>query len=570
MGVTYTQAKSVVSDFISKKNLKVLALKGEWGVGKTHLLRESLAQKDYYYASVFGLSSIDQVKNRLITSKTNRNNWKDKFSKIANSVSFKEDSRIGTATISGAALSGSIDLALNLYFSSLRNSIFCLDDLERKSDLGTTEIIGLIDYLANELESQVVVIFNESELKKEESSLCISELSEKVFDIEVELSPSVEESVDIAVGNSSEHKEIILGILEATRTNNIRVIKKAKWMSEQIDNLESIPGDLFKRQLIKNLVLLCCGQYDTKCSVSATEILALPRLEQEAIQKIRDAAVRRQELAYKNAPSLLDNPKDKSYQEEGLADDNSAYRQSIKCLVNAAGFVHLNINNCLFELVDSHFLDKDKFSLEIQALDQYAVDSEVEDKIFKIHELAYSDLSDTRKEVKEEIVNLLQSEKIHPANWHYANLREAAESLEIDIRSYEEEAWRKSLHQQDSISALQKMKGQVSELAFKEMIEKRVNVLMSELNLHDFIESIDKSPWFELEKEILNSFSETDYYHWAQEKNCNFFEQAKKILSLKNEAAENLEKALRKISQKDKFYEHRVQRMLSLDSQFQS
>jgi hypothetical protein len=50
-------------------NFKVLALKGKWGVGKTRLVKTFFQEQDFYYGSVFGLSSIEQLKSQILANK---------------------------------------------------------------------------------------------------------------------------------------------------------------------------------------------------------------------------------------------------------------------------------------------------------------------------------------------------------------------------------------------------------------------------------------------------------------------------------------------------------------------
>ncbi|MFM6267378.1 MAG: P-loop NTPase fold protein, partial [Dolichospermum sp.] len=59
-GVNREEAESIIEKFLDNENYRVLAVKGKWGVGKTHLVRTVLAKhqkNDYLYASVFGISS---------------------------------------------------------------------------------------------------------------------------------------------------------------------------------------------------------------------------------------------------------------------------------------------------------------------------------------------------------------------------------------------------------------------------------------------------------------------------------------------------------------------------------
>ena len=65
----------VAEKFLRENECKVLAIKGDWGVGKTyawHRLTERLGcdiwPPTYCYVSLFGLSSIDDVRNAMLAS----------------------------------------------------------------------------------------------------------------------------------------------------------------------------------------------------------------------------------------------------------------------------------------------------------------------------------------------------------------------------------------------------------------------------------------------------------------------------------------------------------------------
>ena len=68
-GVSRKEAESILKRFLDEKhykeNYKVLAVNGKWGIGKTHLVQTFLNTETegyYLYASVFGISSIEQLK----------------------------------------------------------------------------------------------------------------------------------------------------------------------------------------------------------------------------------------------------------------------------------------------------------------------------------------------------------------------------------------------------------------------------------------------------------------------------------------------------------------------------
>ncbi|MBV8619990.1 MAG: NTPase KAP, partial [Curvibacter sp.] len=64
--------KVQLARLIGDPEIKVLALSGKWGTGKTHLwseVRQSSKDdkvKSAIYASLFGLSSVDQIKRKLL------------------------------------------------------------------------------------------------------------------------------------------------------------------------------------------------------------------------------------------------------------------------------------------------------------------------------------------------------------------------------------------------------------------------------------------------------------------------------------------------------------------------
>jgi len=87
-GVDRKEAKEFLKQFLESKNYKVLAIKGEWGVGKTYLIQNFLSTSQYryryYHASVFGIYSIQQLKARLLANYLNRKDSKRKSESVNN------------------------------------------------------------------------------------------------------------------------------------------------------------------------------------------------------------------------------------------------------------------------------------------------------------------------------------------------------------------------------------------------------------------------------------------------------------------------------------------------------
>ena len=170
-----------------KGEAKVAVLKGGWGVGKTYfwdsyicnrISEKNLQQIAYSYISLFGKSSLSEVKSSLFhsaipistDSEIEKSFDKEftKTSKLLDKVPWAKET-ITKAQKNAPWLSwftknshhvpflGKFtNIISNLEYSLVNNYVICFDDLERKGKtLSVREIMGLIDELA--LRSKSVV-----------------------------------------------------------------------------------------------------------------------------------------------------------------------------------------------------------------------------------------------------------------------------------------------------------------------------------------------------------------------------------------------------------------------------
>ncbi|MEB3189207.1 MAG: P-loop NTPase fold protein [Snowella sp.] len=149
------QVQEKLKLFMNDDNFKILALKGKWGVGKTHLVETFFDEQkqDFYYGSVFGISSIEQLKSQILANKGVAgkiikliNDQADKLTKIRSLFGF-----------AGSSIAIGNDLLLDLVFNSI-NGFICIDDLERKSKLGLIELLGFVENLIQKSNCKVILI----------------------------------------------------------------------------------------------------------------------------------------------------------------------------------------------------------------------------------------------------------------------------------------------------------------------------------------------------------------------------------------------------------------------------
>lgn len=236
--------------FLADEKPGILAIKGEWGVGKTYSWNRYIknyepkrGQNAYAYVSLFGLKSVSELRHAIVAKHQPFNSG----AKGLGQKSIREISNyIGNLKYGPIK---NTEFFSDLIQDKLLNKfIVCIDDLERKEKtITTSSLLGFISSLREERDCYVVMLYNESELgKDDEKSETIKEYREKVFDREIVFDPSVEECASIIFergfepylidGQTNASPDIIFGsdgrgilrILEDGNVKNIRVIRKLK------------------------------------------------------------------------------------------------------------------------------------------------------------------------------------------------------------------------------------------------------------------------------------------------------------------------------------------------------
>ncbi|WP_205854368.1 P-loop NTPase fold protein [Escherichia coli] len=220
--------KEQLKQLLTEKDNKVIALSGKWGTGKSYMwqqVKNSSADetvKGALYASLFGLSGIEQVKTKLIQSmvpaiKANPKLWEGAKQTVKSGVKVLEGFHKGFGALND----------LNLVFAPaiLRQKLIVLDDIERKHEkLDIDEVLGFIDEFTQQHGCRFVLILNSDQLAKRD---VWDLLREKVVDQEIRLTTSSTEAFDIAIGyTASGYAEQIRTSVVSCGVTNIRIISK--------------------------------------------------------------------------------------------------------------------------------------------------------------------------------------------------------------------------------------------------------------------------------------------------------------------------------------------------------
>ncbi|MBH2705716.1 KAP family P-loop domain-containing protein [Serratia sp. CC22-02] len=255
--------KEQLKRLLTEKDNKVIALSGKWGTGKSYMwqqVKKSSADetvKGALYASLFGLSGIEQVKTKLIQSmvpaiKANPKLWEGAKQTVKSGVKVLEGFHKGFGALND----------LNLVFAPaiLRQKLIVLDDIERKHEkLDIDEVLGFIDEFTQQHGCRFVLILNSDQLAKRD---VWDLLREKVVDQEIRLTTSSTEAFDIATGyTASGYAEQIRTSVVSCGVTNIRIINKIIKVVNRILGERQELTDAVLWRVIPSTVLLAAIYY---------------------------------------------------------------------------------------------------------------------------------------------------------------------------------------------------------------------------------------------------------------------------------------------------------------------
>jgi hypothetical protein len=248
---------------LNDQDNKVIALSGKWGTGKSYLWREVKDAsgddkvKGSIYVSLFGLSSIDQMKKKLIEMvipgvESNPGMWESAKQAVSSGVKVLEGFHKGFGALN--------DLSLILAPAMLRNKVIVLDDIERKHDkLNVQEVMGFIDEFTQQHGVRIVLILNSDQLTDKEMW---DTLREKVIDQEVRLETTPAEAFGIAVGIvATPYADRIKKTTETCGVTNIRIICKViKAVNRILGKREGLSDEVLAR-VVPSTVFLAATHY---------------------------------------------------------------------------------------------------------------------------------------------------------------------------------------------------------------------------------------------------------------------------------------------------------------------
>lgn len=235
------RTKEQLVRLLAQDDNKVIALSGKWGTGKTHLwneVKDASADekvKEALYVSLFGLSSVDQVKRKLIESAIP---GVESHGGVFDGIKSIFNAGVTAASQHYKAMAALKDLNVLLMAPVvLRDKLIVIDDIERKhSKLGIDEVLGFIDDYSEQFRVRFVLVLNDDQLSTDgDQAKLWATFREKVIDEEVRLSTSPQEAFSIAIKlTPSKYAQALDRATTVCGLTNIRIVGKVVKTANQI------------------------------------------------------------------------------------------------------------------------------------------------------------------------------------------------------------------------------------------------------------------------------------------------------------------------------------------------
>lgn len=221
-----------------------LCVTGEWGSGKTYLLKQQIAKlessgRPVAYVSLNGVSNTKQIDDALL----------DQFFPVLRNKNLKVASRLLTGVVKGVlkvdiekvfdvdskAIDGSLDLStptskLEEFLSKTNDSILFFDDIER-SKLSIEEVLGYINYFVEHTGQKVILGCAENQIPDKPAYL---KNKEKVVGISLPVKACARDALKTFLDEVRDRSKnllqanfpIILKIFNEAGYNNLRVLRQ--------------------------------------------------------------------------------------------------------------------------------------------------------------------------------------------------------------------------------------------------------------------------------------------------------------------------------------------------------
>jgi hypothetical protein len=541
-GLNRKDAEESLESFLrdNSGDVRIFAVKGDWGVGKTHLIKEVLSKlnKDYFYASTFGITSVEDLKAQFWKSKIFQDSGKHNgFGNwIRNLISGEKISNVGKIAEKLpkiSALPKAVSLISNIFLEQyLQGRIVFIDDLERRSHkLSFDEVLGFIENLSEEYSCQVILAYNEDRLDKK-SKKKLDDYREKVIDYEILLDPTTEENFHLVFTERSDFKEVVFDYInhENVQTNNIRVLKKLRWGLRKIIPLISDFELETQKTVIHELLCISLAGFDSKFSLGLIKLKTLEIKQDNRIVREKDIDL---------------------------------YCEAIKL-----GWTGTILSQEIIRLVETSAFDDEKFLEEAKKINEREKTTRISAKMTEIYLPYYASFRPAEGEIREKM-KLFLDENLHVLRFHeLLNLETIANAIEFDLSPYQKVWLEHQINNSNDLDFLQHLiEPSQNFVDLPKILMEKISTIDRENSIGKILEMIcSKNSWREKDVEYLSRQPVQDYKEWLCGDNSDdISELIDQCLSMGEVASKNLRLAIIELSRESKLNAMRARNLYKID-----
>jgi len=273
--VSIKLVENEIRRFLSSPDPEVTCITGRWGVGKTFAWRKYLSDASskkqialgrYSYVSLSGINSLEEFKYSIFENsvKSSEVGVEPSLETLkSNTVAVAE--RLGRKSLSFLqqmpvvkSYVGSLGPA---WFLTVRNTIVCIDDIERRgAGLSTREVLGLASMLKEQRGCKLTLILNADALEDDQHEF--RKYYEKVVDTSLNFAPSAAECASIAFHADTRATKLLVDYCVKLGISNIRLMKRIERSVRDVEKMLTGFDPQVLAQAVQSVALLGWSLYE--------------------------------------------------------------------------------------------------------------------------------------------------------------------------------------------------------------------------------------------------------------------------------------------------------------------
>jgi hypothetical protein len=539
VGLDRKEAERALEEFLkSGNNIKVFAVKGDWGVGKTHLVKTFLAgaRQSYRYSSIFGVSTIEELKMQLwsnFNSDTKadekQKNWdlRNLFTKATKNSKdlgnlVEAVPRMGEYGIGFTP--AVITLASNFIVNrALQNQLICIDDLERRSaNLSLNEVLGFIENLVEDKNCKVIIIYNEEKLREnQESNSVLMEYREKVIDFEINLDPSLTDNFRIGFGENDPDEDVIFNYFARARVrvNNIRVLKRIKLHLDKVRPAINSFLPEVRYKIINEIIFMTLAKLDASFPVNLDKLMSLG-----SFQNILNSGEDAEKDFYLHASGL-------------------GYTESV-------------ISNEIFRLVETSICNYEVIQDEGEKLNSVEKNHKIEKKLSEAYKPYSESFESSEEDLRKNLTDFLEKYCDFLDFRKIQGLTDISRVINLAIDPYWKKWFQHQINQAETLEDLYYLQSITQGNEFfkgSELLtdlDNKISVFEKDLSIDAILNRIlDKEGWSQKDADYLNSRTLDQWKQWLLVKHPDKVFMIRQGLKMPGESSKTLRRAIAELAQ---------------------